>query len=367
MRETLEEIKEQHWDSEVPIVIYDKDFNVVWVNGYIESRRKVFNPERSGVLRMLDIEDVKSLLEKKKIIKIKLAPIADIGGEALMIQYDDGFIVAIFESVISTQTIYKPFVLSGAELVANEQREIVEKLMITTTAAEALVSSDSPDVERLFEETRRSSYRALRGAQNKEQLSEYFSGTLEMKRESCDICSVVEALCSSASDVLSQRTNISTKIPDEAVISTIDLRFFERAFLNVLLNAIKYTRDGNRVVVTVKETKSFITISVKDRGAGIKKENLGSVCDAFFSCEPNDDGGVRTGLGLGLTIASIFCETHGGSLIINSEFAKGTNVVMSIKKEETNEPCFEASTAKYITNKFSPVYVELNELCDIPR
>ncbi len=93
-----------------------------------------------------------------------------------------------------------------------------------------------------------------------------------------------------------------------------------KAFLKVLLNAVKYTPDGGKVLVSARQLTDFVDIMIEDTGIGIAPENLELIFEKFStlgdparhsSSKVNFKGG---GPGLGLVIAKGIIEAHGGTI-----------------------------------------------------
>ena len=71
------------------------------------------------------------------------------------------------------------------------------------------------------------------------------------------------------------------------------------AWLNIISNAIKYTDDGGMIEITLVKDKN-ITISIKDSGIGMTKDQISQIFDKFYQA---DTSHANKGLGLGLAIA----------------------------------------------------------------
>lgn len=104
-----------------------------------------------------------------------------------------------------------------------------------------------------------------------------------------------------------------------------DSERLEQALRNVLTNAIKYTPDGGKILVTGRMLSGFIEIRVEDTGIGIAPEDQMLIFEKFSSLgdvklhsssKINFKGG---GPGLGLPIAKGILEAHGGSIWVESE------------------------------------------------
>jgi len=105
-----------------------------------------------------------------------------------------------------------------------------------------------------------------------------------------------------------------------------------QALLNLLDNAIKFSANGSRVDVSVREAGADVCFTVRDRGIGLQPDEVGHAFDAVpgAASRPADglDDSVCTGLGL--PICRGIVERHGGRISIESEVGEGTVVHMSV-------------------------------------
>jgi two-component system, chemotaxis family, CheB/CheR fusion protein len=103
---------------------------------------------------------------------------------------------------------------------------------------------------------------------------------------------------------------------------------------NLLNNAIKYSPEGDRIIVTSKIEKDFATICVQDFGIGIEKDLNDKVFERFFRVtEPMMN--TFPGLGLGLYIASEIVKKQGGNIWVKSTRGKGSTFCFSIPLTRT--------------------------------
>jgi len=105
-----------------------------------------------------------------------------------------------------------------------------------------------------------------------------------------------------------------------------------QVFNNILTNAIKYSPKGASIRIWVHEDDSFINISVKDTGMGISKEDLPRIFERFYRVDKARSRAMG-GTGLGLAIAKEFMEGHGGKILAESEYGKGTTMTMCFLKK----------------------------------
>ena len=92
-----------------------------------------------------------------------------------------------------------------------------------------------------------------------------------------------------------------------------DKEWLERALLNLLDNAIKYTPAGGRVTVRTAQEQSGIQIEIVDTGTGIPPEALPHIFERFYRADPARDKSVE-GVGLGLSLVKWIVEEHGGTI-----------------------------------------------------
>lgn len=105
-----------------------------------------------------------------------------------------------------------------------------------------------------------------------------------------------------------------------------------RLFTNLIDNAIKYTQNGGIEVTAAIKQDERITITIADTGCGISQHHLPHIFDRFYRADPSRS---TTGTGLGLTIARIITQAHGGNIQIESVKHQGTKVWVSLPAAKT--------------------------------
>ena len=116
----------------------------------------------------------------------------------------------------------------------------------------------------------------------------------------------------------------------------------EQILINLIQNAVKYTQNNGKVMVSFDFDDTFeienlsageyFTVKVSDNGIGIPKEDLPHIFERFYRVEKarNSDKG---GTGLGLAIAKEIAIEHGGDIRIESVYKKGTTVTLHLPKK----------------------------------
>ena len=106
-----------------------------------------------------------------------------------------------------------------------------------------------------------------------------------------------------------------------------DESLLRRLFLNLLDNAVKYSRAEGKVSVACRSTAEQFTIGVKDEGIGISEEEQGKIFERFYRVDKargRADETATSGAGLGLSIARWIAEMHGGDITLVSSGEAGS-------------------------------------------
>ncbi len=107
------------------------------------------------------------------------------------------------------------------------------------------------------------------------------------------------------------------------------------AIVNLVNNAVKYSKTGGKVEVRAAAADGRVTVSVADNGVGIAPEDLPFVFDGFFR---GKTAAAETGVGLGLALARRIVESHDGAISVESQLGKGTTFVISLPVPAPDNP-----------------------------
>ncbi|MHB1416804.1 MAG: sensor histidine kinase, partial [Chloroflexota bacterium] len=105
----------------------------------------------------------------------------------------------------------------------------------------------------------------------------------------------------------------------------------ERVVVNLVTNALKYSTPGKPVVVRVQPSDGEAMVSVIDEGPGISSEELPHLFQRYRRAAAGNKAG---GLGLGLYIARLIVEAHGGRIWVESEVGKGSTFSFTLPLAE---------------------------------
>jgi heavy metal sensor kinase len=119
---------------------------------------------------------------------------------------------------------------------------------------------------------------------------------------------------------------------DPDIVVRGDKDWLERALLNLLDNAIKYTPAGGRVTVETSKEQSGVRIDIVDTGSGIPPEALPHIFERFYRANPARDKSIE-GVGLGLSLVKWIIQEHGGTIEAVSIPGDGARFTMVLPQD----------------------------------
>jgi signal transduction histidine kinase len=146
------------------------------------------------------------------------------------------------------------------------------------------------------------------------------AGQLPLRRAPVELGALLPELLErlrGALDVDRVRLEIAPGLPS----ADLDPARVERIVVNLVSNALKYSPPESQVAVALTRDEASLVLTVSDRGVGIAPEDQPHVFERFFRAR----GGRRPeGLGLGLYIARLLAEAHGGAIDVESQLGQGS-------------------------------------------
>ncbi|MHB1415282.1 MAG: PAS domain-containing sensor histidine kinase, partial [Chloroflexota bacterium] len=134
-------------------------------------------------------------------------------------------------------------------------------------------------------------------------------------------------------DVLDRAGGPDTKarlhltVPEGLPLALADSERLERAVMNLVTNALKYSPEGTPVSVKVVQRDGQAVVSVSDQGSGIPPEDLPHLFERYYRARNERRA---EGLGLGLYIARLIIEAHGGRIWVESTPGQGSTFSFTV-------------------------------------
>ena len=152
-------------------------------------------------------------------------------------------------------------------------------------------------------------------------------GKLEYERKELPMGELIKETVQSV-----QRINKTHKIQIDSQTNTkvmVDKSRIGQVLTNLINNAIKYSPNADKIIVSSKKVYGNVIVSVQDFGIGIPKNQQLKVFDRFYQVD-NPRAKTNPGLGLGLYISKEIITKHGGELWLESKEGKGSTFYFSL-------------------------------------
>lgn len=153
----------------------------------------------------------------------------------------------------------------------------------------------------------------------------YQSGGALVRSRKVSIARIIEDVIVSFSEMANKK-NITIKKalqPGYELWVDVDAGKVAIVLSNIMKNAITFTNDGGEIIIRGEQHPDYVKVSVKDNGIGIPTKDLQHVFDRFYQVEGHLTR-RHGGMGLGLSVAKVMVEMHGGRIWVDSEEGKGS-------------------------------------------
>lgn len=138
----------------------------------------------------------------------------------------------------------------------------------------------------------------------------------------CDIKTTVrEVMADLAGEAMSKKIRLELSSGDGQYLVYGEPTQLRQAIGNLVDNAIKYSPNGHKVEVDLKQDEQWVYVEVRDTGVGIQTSDLPRIFDEFYRIQNANDA---FGSGLGLSVVRSVAEAHGGRVWVESERGMGS-------------------------------------------
>ena len=167
-------------------------------------------------------------------------------------------------------------------------------------------------------------------------LSRADQGRQPLNKERINISELTEMIAEEQqmlADADGRGIHIETQICPE-IWADVDETFYIRMLVNLISNALRYSRENGLVEVSLEQDGGVITGSVRDYGQGIAPDAQPHIWERFYQAEASRTDGSHAGLGL--SMVKWIAEAHGGSVSVESEEGQGSTFTFCIPAGENN-------------------------------
>lgn len=231
-----------------------------------------------------------------------------------------------------------------AHFIANISHELNTPINVILCAAQLMESKSYEDYkdDNTINIVKDNCYRLMRLINNIIDVEKAQLNDLKLNLENSNLVSLTEELVMCIIPYAEKKNlNLIFDTNEEEVFMIIDVSKIERVILNLVSNAIKFSKYEGNIYVTVNSEEKYVNIIVEDNGVGISQEDICNIFENFMQVD-NSLTRKNEGSGIGLSIAKSLVDLHDGEIIVESEINKGTKFTVRLPKktsENYNDTC----------------------------
>ena len=164
------------------------------------------------------------------------------------------------------------------------------------------------------------------------ELSKIESGRFSLDRSPVVTCDLLHS-AALRMQVQAERARITLRVEcmEDLPGFEADSQRLEQVLVNLIHNAVKFTREGGEVVLSAELVTGAVRLAVRDTGVGIPADEVSRIFERFYRVDKSRTG---SGTGLGLSIAKHIVEAHGGKIWAESVEGQGSTFYFSIPTEQ---------------------------------
>lgn len=224
--------------------------------------------------------------------------------------------------------------------LANMSHEIRTPINVMLGMNEMILrESESKEIRQYAKSIERSGGYLISLINNILDISRIESGKMEIEEGKYELRQLLDEVMLIAEKQAEQKSLKMNLIFDKTLPAYLigDVIHIKQILLNLINNAVKYTKEGQiDIKVSKNEEETKLIFEVKDTGIGIKEENLPVLFDAFMRVDSKKNKKIK-GTGLGLAIAKQLVEQMGGMIWVESVYGKGSSFFVQLPMKKVSD------------------------------
>lgn len=258
-------------------------------------------------------------------VAVSVAPVR--GGEGEVVGA-----VAVFRDVTEEQALAR----MKSEFVSLVSHEMRSPLANISASADVMLDHKigADDQREMLEIIRSQSLRLAKFAEGVLDVDRLEKGVITLCPQPVAIMPLIRRTASSFRARAAQRWltiwggNLPLVAADESKVEVV--------LNNLVENAVAYSHEGGKITIEARECDEGVVITVSDDGMGIPASQLNRIFDRFHRAHSSDAQAVY-GYGLGLYIAKVLVEQHGGKIWVESREGKGSSFSFTLPRWEDED------------------------------
>ena len=205
-------------------------------------------------------------------------------------------------------------------LIGDVSHELRTPLTAIKGSMEGLMDGVLPATNETYQQIHAEADRLNRLVDDLQELSRVEAGSYHLDIKPVDVSSLVQTVAKRLSlQFESKRISLDLELAPGLTRVQADEDRAVQVLTNLVGNALQYTPENGKVIISVKQKNDEVQIAVKDSGIGIPPEHLAHIFDRFYRVDKSRSRQAGGGSGIGLTIARALVEAMGGRIWVESE------------------------------------------------
>jgi two-component system phosphate regulon sensor histidine kinase PhoR len=166
------------------------------------------------------------------------------------------------------------------------------------------------------------------------QMAVFNEGKLKLKIKEINLHNIISSVVLNFElRVKSKNGKLTTDLKADPAIIKGDEVHITNVLFNLLDNAVKYSKEEPKIIISTSNDGDFLVVSVQDNGIGIQKEYQGQIFERFYRVPTGNVHDVK-GFGLGLSYVKKIVDVHKGKISVESILNKGTKFIIHFPLNE---------------------------------
>ncbi len=216
---------------------------------------------------------------------------------------------------------------SKKRMAKDYAHELRTPLAVLQSNLEAMIDGVwEPTTERL-ESCREEILRLTRMISEIDKIVKIETDNFELHKTKFDLASVAQqVVLNFESDAATK--NIEFETNTTPCLLNADKDKVIQVMVNLVTNAVKYTVNGGKIKIMVREVNGKAVLTVTDTGIGISADDLPNIFEYLFRADKSRDRSTG-GSGIGLSVVKAIVDAHGGTIVAKSEKNKGSEFIVT--------------------------------------
>jgi PAS domain S-box-containing protein len=218
-----------------------------------------------------------------------------------------------------------------SNIISNVSHELRTPITIVKGALELVRFEEDPaERNRLLKIALNALRRQDRIVENLVEAARMEKAEIKLSLEDVNLAHIVPLVVGEIKPILAMRDlKIELDVSEDLPPVKADYEQLMRVFRNLLDNAVKFNREGGRIVVSARKRDGEVLVCVSDTGIGIPRGELERVFDRFYQVDSSTSRPYG-GMGMGLAVAKEIVEAHGGRIWAESRPGEGSKFYFTL-------------------------------------